>query len=70
VSAKSLCLLLQSSRDALGESLAELERAIQEMEALEAHGDQLPVPVSQLERARAQTVAAHRILDDLTLRLG
>ncbi len=70
MSAKNLYLLLQSSRDALGEGLADLERAVRELEVLEARGASPPVPPPKLERARTQTVMAHRILEELVLRLG
>jgi len=70
VTTQNLHLLLQSSRDALGESLADLERAVHELEVLEARGIRPPLPTPKLERARTQTAAAHRILEDLVLRWG
>jgi len=70
VSSKSLPLLLQSSRDALAESLADLEQALSHLEEVESRGQRPPVRVSLVERARAQIVSAHRILEDLAVRLG
>jgi hypothetical protein len=70
VSSKSLPLLLQSSRDALAEGLADLERALGHLEEVEGRGQRPPVRVSLVERARAQVLSAHRILEDLAVRLG
>lgn len=69
MSEKTLPLLIQSSRDALGECLADLERAVTTLEALERGGEDVPVRSAQLERARAQCVAAHRMLEDMARRL-
>lgn len=70
MSEKSLPLLVQSSRDALGECLGDLEKALEAVEGMEHEGDTPPIRASQLERARAQCLAAHRMLDDLARRLA
>lgn len=70
MSSKSLPLLLQSSRDALAEGLADLEQALGHLEEVESRGQRPPLQVSLVERARAQVLSAHRILEDLAARLG
>lgn len=70
MSEKTLPLLVQSSRDALGEALGDLEKALEAVDRLEDAGQSLPVRSTQLERARVQVQAAHRMLDDLARRLA
>lgn len=69
MSNKSLPLLVQSSRDALWECLGDLEKALEVVDRLEREGHPAPIRAAQLERARAQCVAAHRMLDDLARKL-
>lgn len=68
MSDKSLKLLLQSSRDALQECLADLHRAVQQLDGLELEGLDLPFPRARLDQAYTQCLSAERALDDLSRR--
>ncbi len=65
MSQKSLSLLIQSSREALGEALADLRSAQQQLDYLDAEGLDLPFPRSRLDQAYTQCLNASRALDAL-----
>lgn len=69
MSSKSLPLLIQSARDALGDCLADLEKALAALDLREQEEEPGVVRASQLERARAQCLAAHRTLEDMARRM-
>lgn len=68
MSDKNLKLLLQSSRDALQECLADLRRAVQQIDGLELEGFDLPFPRARLDQAYTQCLSAERALDELSRR--
>ncbi|MEW6278821.1 MAG: hypothetical protein AB1758_09380 [Candidatus Eremiobacterota bacterium] len=65
---KSLALLLQSSHDALEECLADLRRAVQQLDAMEDEGLDLPFPRGRLDQAYAECLSARRSLQALAAR--
>lgn len=69
MSHNSLQLHLQSSHEALRESIQELQGALEQAEALEEDGERCPVPSGELERAIAQCQNLQRKLDQWRARM-